>query len=58
MLRTTCKGDLILDPFAGSGAILAAGAKIGGRRVLGIEKLETWSKYANSFIHETGYFKR
>lgn len=51
LLRQWTKpGDLIFDPFAGSGGILDAALTIGQRRVIGIEKQPTWAKYSNKLI--------
>lgn len=43
-------GQLILDPFAGSGAILDAALRIGDREVVGIEKLPHWANHANDLL--------
>jgi site-specific DNA-methyltransferase (adenine-specific) len=51
LLRSwTRPGDLILDVFSGSGAILQAAVRIGGRRVVGIETLPQWAQRANEAI--------
>lgn len=41
----TNKGDIILDPFIGSGTIPAV-AKRAGRRFIGIEKDKRWVRIA------------
>lgn len=43
-------GDLVFDPFAGSGGILTATAKIGGRHLLGMELLSEWVNLSNEAI--------
>lgn len=48
---TTNKGDLIIDPFAGSGTILKA-AKDLGRRYLGFEIDKEYYKYAIKSLKE------
>jgi site-specific DNA-methyltransferase (adenine-specific) len=51
LLRAWTKpGDLVLDVFAGSGAILQAAVRIGDRRVVGIETLPQWATRANEAI--------
>ena len=45
----TYRNDLILDPFAGSGTSLCA-AEIGGRRWIGIELSESYSKVAKDRV--------
>lgn len=46
----THPGDLVLDPFSGSGAISHSVAKIGGRQVIGIEKEQYWVDFGNNLI--------
>lgn len=48
---TTAPGELILDPFAGSGPTLVAAAKT-GRRYIGIEIDEQYSKLATARVAE------
>jgi len=44
----TQPGQLVLDPFAGSGSILCETARLGGgRRVVGFEVLPDWVRLAN-----------
>lgn len=45
-------GDLVFDPFCGSGTNLIAARKL-GRRYLGIEKNEKTFEYAQSRLNET-----
>ena len=45
----TYRNDLVLDPFAGSGTSLCA-AEIGGRRWIGIELSENYSKVAKDRV--------
>lgn len=49
VLATTKPGDLVVDPFAGSGTILVAAIKH-GRRALGFEISEQYANLANSRI--------
>jgi len=49
IVSTTKEGDLICDPFAGSGTVLKA-AKDTGRKYLGFEIDETYIEYANSLL--------
>jgi adenine-specific DNA-methyltransferase len=49
ILATTNEGDLVCDPFAGSGTILRA-AKDLKRKYLGFEIDETYYKYALSVV--------
>ena len=51
ILVWTKPGDVILDPFAGSGSILLAGLKE-GRRVVGLEILPRWSQYIEQTLKE------
>lgn len=46
---TTNKGDLVIDPFAGSGTILKA-AKDLGRRYIGFEIDKSYCDYANKLL--------
>jgi len=48
---STVEGELVCDPFAGSGASLVAALRL-GRRALGIEKLETYYHLANSEVQQ------
>lgn len=50
LLLTTDKGDLVLDPYCGSGTTLVA-AKLLGRKFIGIDKNNTAIKLATSRIH-------
>jgi site-specific DNA-methyltransferase (adenine-specific) len=45
----TYKNDVVLDPFAGSGTSLVA-AEISGRRWIGIELSENYSKVAKERV--------
>ncbi len=48
LIRTyTDVGDVVLDPFAGGGAVPVAAAR-SGRRCIGIEKTEKWYEYAKT----------
>ena len=46
-------GALVLDPFLGSGVSLAT-AKRMGRKILGIEKVESWHTIAKHNIYKKG----
>jgi hypothetical protein len=48
----TRPGDLVLDVFAGSGGILSATARIGGRRMRGIETLDEWARNAEQAVQQ------
>ena len=45
------EGDLVLDPFGGSGTTLAVAKKL-GRRWLGFELSDDYAKYANERLRE------
>lgn len=49
VLSTTEPGDLVCDPFAGSGTVLKA-AKDLGRRIMGFEIDKTYADYANKIL--------
>jgi site-specific DNA-methyltransferase (adenine-specific) len=51
ILLTTEKGDLVVDPFAGSGTVLIA-AKMLGRRYLGFDVDARYVEYANRKLGE------
>jgi hypothetical protein len=51
VLATTSPGDLVVDPFAGSGTVLVAAIKH-GRRALGFEISEKYAELANGRIAE------
>lgn len=52
LIRTwTRPGDLVYDPFAGSGAILAAAARL-GRNVIGGELDQQWVDVAAKYVQE------
>jgi site-specific DNA-methyltransferase (adenine-specific) len=51
ILLTTKEGDLVVDPFAGSGTVLFA-AKMLGRRYLGFDVDAGYVKYANQKLRE------
>lgn len=56
--RSSCISNFKIDPFyssytVGSGGILQAAVKLGGRRVRGIETLPEWAKKANEAISST-----
>lgn len=50
--RFTAEGDTILDPFAGTGPVVAA-AKRAGRRVIAAEKSERWCEAIASRVSNT-----
>jgi len=45
------EGDLVLDPFCGSGNMLIAAQKL-GRRAIGVDIMEQWIGVAEKRIHE------
>jgi modification methylase len=51
-MSSTKPGDIILDPFFGSGTTGAA-AKLLGRHFIGIDRDKTYAKYAERRIEET-----
>ncbi len=51
ILLTTKKGDLVVDPFAGSGTVLIA-AKMLGRRYLGFDVDAGYVEYADRKLRE------
>jgi modification methylase len=53
ILSSTKPGDVILDPFFGSGTTGAAAKKL-GRHFIGLERDKTYAKFAERRIKETG----
>lgn len=51
MLSTTERGDLVLDPYSGSGTTLRVAKRL-GRRAVGIEKNEQWCEMAVAGLGE------
>jgi site-specific DNA-methyltransferase (adenine-specific) len=53
LLSLTAKGDIVLDPFAGSGTTLVA-AKLLGRRYIGMELREEYAAIAKTRLGQKG----
>src|SRR5208282_3017309 len=53
ILLTTKKGDLIVDPFAGSGTVLIAAKQL-GRKYLGFDVDAGYVEYADRKLRECG----
>jgi len=54
---STKEGDVILDPFAGSGAVLAKAANM-NRNYIGFELNQSYIKMFKNFLEKTGKTKR
>lgn len=54
---STREGNLVLDPFAGSGAVLAKAGNM-KRKYIGFELNSTYIKMFRKYLHNTGATKR